>query len=73
MNLKRNMGPIDQVFRTIMGAGFIYIGPISDILTTDFLSSVLLSLVGGMIIVSSLIGWCPVYHMAGFNTNNPSA
>ena len=73
MKLKRNMGILDQIFRTIMGAGLIYIGPISDVLTTDPLSSVLLSIVGGMIIVSSLIGWCPVYHMAGFNTNKSSA
>lgn len=65
------MGFFDQVFRTVMGAGLVYIGPFSDILTTDTLSSVLLSLVGGMIIVSSLIGWCPVYHMSGFNTNKP--
>lgn len=69
MNLKRNMGLIDQVFRTCMGLSLIYIGPFSDVITSDAMSAILLSVVGVMIIVSSLIGWCPVYHMAGFNTN----
>ena len=69
MNVKRNMGLYDQIFRTLMGLGLIYIGPFSDVLTSDTLSSVLLTVVGVMIIISSFIGWCPVYHMAGFNTN----
>lgn len=69
MKLKRNMGLHDQVFRTLMGLLLIYIGPFSDVLTSDTLSAVLLSVVGVMIIISSIIGWCPVYHLAGFNTN----
>lgn len=69
MNLKRNMGLTDQIFRTLMGLALIYIGPLSDVITSDTLSSVLLSVVGVMIIISSIIGWCPVYHLAGFNTN----
>jgi len=63
------MGIHDQIFRVLMGLMLIYIGPVSDVLTTDTLSAILLSVVGVMIIISSLIGWCPVYHMAGFNTN----
>ena len=69
MNLPRNMSFPDQVFRTIMGVVLIYLGPFSDILTSDPLSSILLSFVGIMIIISSLIGWCPFYHVAGFNTH----
>lgn len=69
MNIQRNMGFPDQVFRTLMGLMLIYIGPFSDVVTSDVLSAVLLTVVGVMIIISSMIGWCPVYHMAGFNTN----
>ncbi len=68
MYFDRNMGLVDQVFRTLMGLSLIYIGPLSDVITNDTMSSILLSSVGIMIIVSSLIGWCPFYHLAGFNT-----
>ena len=71
MKLNRNMGSVDQVFRTIMGLALIYIGPLSDALTTDFISGLLLASVGVMIVVSSFIGFCPLYHVAGFNTYKP--
>jgi len=58
----------DQVFRSFMGLSFIYLGPLSDVLTDDFLSSALLTIVGLMVIFSSFIGFCPLYHVAGFNT-----
>ncbi len=68
MKLKRNMGLVDQIFRIFMGLGLIYLGPFSDFLTSDELSSILLSAVGVMIIISSLIGWCPFYHFAGLSS-----
>ena len=71
MKLNRNMGFVDQVFRTIMGLVLIYIGPFSEVLTSDFISGLLLASVGVMVIVSSLIGFCPLYHVAGFNTYKP--
>lgn len=70
--MKRNMGFADQVFRTLMGLALIYLGPLSDVLTNDDMSAILLSIVAVMIIVSSLIGWCPFYHLAGFNTHKPA-
>ena len=70
MDLQRNMGLADQIFRVLMGIVLVYIGPVSGILTDDTLSSVLLSSVAIIIIISSLIGWCPFYHMAGFNSYN---
>lgn len=68
MTLTRNMGPVDQVFRTLMGLTCMYLGPFSDWLTSDFMSGVLLALVGLLVIVSSLTGFCPFYYAAGFNT-----
>ncbi len=68
MTLARNMGPIDQVFRTLMGVACMYLGPFSDWLTSDFISGVLLALVGLLVIISSLAGFCPFYYAAGFNT-----
>jgi hypothetical protein len=71
MKLKRNMGPVDQVFRTAMGAALIYLGPFSEWLTADFMSGMLLALVGILTIVSAASGYCPLYHLAGFNTYRP--
>lgn len=68
MNLARNMGPVDQVLRTLMGVICMYLGPFSDGLTTDFISGLLLALVGLLVIISSFVGFCPLYHAAGFNT-----
>ena len=68
MQLQRNMGFADQVFRTVMGAVLIYMGLFSEQFSNNLLSSILLSSVGVVIIVSSIIGWCPFYHMSGFNT-----
>ena len=68
MQLERNMGMSDQIFRVSMGLILIYMGPLSDVLTSDTLSAIILAGVGVMIIISSLIGWCPFYHLAGFNT-----
>ncbi len=73
MKLKRNMGPVDQVFRGAMGVGLIYLGPISEILTADFMSGVLLALVGALTVVSAASGYCPLYHIAGFCTYKPKA
>ena len=68
MQFKRNMGPIDQVFRTAMGAALIYLGPVAHIITSDFMSDILLGIVGLLTIISSAFGYCPMYHMAGFCT-----
>lgn len=73
MKLKRNMGPADQVFRGAMGLGLIYLGPVSNILTADFLSGVLLALVGALTVISAASGYCPLYHIAGFCTYKPKA
>lgn len=68
MKFERNMSLYDQVFRSVLGITLIYFGPFSDVITSDTLSESLLSGVGIFIIASSLIGWCPLYHIAGFNT-----
>lgn len=71
MKLKRNMGPADQVLRGSMGLGLIYVGPFSHALTSDFMSGLLLALVGLLTTVSAAFGYCPLYHVAGFCTYRP--
>lgn len=73
MKLKRNMGPADQVFRAAMGVGLIYLGPISKMLTADFMSGMLLAFVGVLTVISAASGYCPLYHIAGFCTYRPKS
>ena len=68
MKIFRNMGPIDQVFRSLMGLVLIYFGPVSDLLVEDPLSEILMALIGILTLVSAISGYCPVYHVAGINT-----
>ena len=71
MKISRNMGPVDQTLRTLIGIALIYLGPVSHILTSDFMSGVLLGFIGILNIASSAIGYCPMYQMAGFFTYKP--
>lgn len=71
MKLKRNMGPVDQATRAVIGIGLIYLGPVSKTLTSDFMSGILLALVGALAIISAATGYCPLYHIAGFCTYKP--
>lgn len=72
MKLKRNMGPTDQAIRAGMGAGLLYLGPIAHVLTSDVMSRALLALVGLLTLASASIGYCPLYHIAGFCTYKPN-
>ena len=68
MKLKRNMNTIDRILRTIMGLALIYLGPGSDVLTSDFLSNTLLTVVGLFTLFSAITAHCSIYNIAGFNT-----
>ena len=71
MKLKRNMGPVDQVIRAVVGVSLIYLGPVSKMLTSDFMSGMLLALVGALALISAATGYCPLYHVSGFCTSTP--
>ena len=68
MKLKRNMNTIDRLLRSVMGLALIYLGPGSDLITTDFLSGILLAVVGGFTLFSAITAHCSIYNIAGFNT-----
>ena len=62
------MNTIDQILRGIMGLGLIYLGPGSDVLTSDFLSGALLGFVGVFTLFSAVTAHCSIYNIAGFCT-----
>ena len=68
MVLKRNMHPIDQVLRVILGVALIYIGIFNKDLVSDALLGYLLAGFGVVNVVSGLLAICPVYAVAGIST-----
>ena len=73
MKLKRNMNDIDRVFRGFMGLGLLYLGPGTDLLTSDFMSGALLGVVGGFTLFSAITAHCSIYNIAGFGTYKDTA
>ncbi len=63
--MKRNMGLIDRGIRILIALFFIFLiykGQVRDILAT------ILGIISAVFILTSLIGWCPLYTILGINT-----
>lgn len=63
--MKKNMGSVDRVVRIVLAAlfGVLYF--------TNIIPGVLgivLMVLGGVFVLTSLVGYCPIYHLFGFST-----
>lgn len=63
--MKKNMGSVDRILRVIIAAVFawLYFGGI----VTGTLGIILVAL-GGVFLLTSLVGFCPLYAPFGINT-----
>lgn len=63
--MKKNMGNIDRILRIIIAAvlAYLYFGGI----VTGTLGLVLVIL-GGVFVLTSLVSFCPLYTLVGLNT-----
>jgi len=68
VNFKPNMNIIDRIARAIVGSALIFLGPVSEIVTTDEVSTFILGAVGAIALISSFFSYCILYEMTGFNT-----
>lgn len=68
MNLKCNMGRIDQVLRLIIGLVLLYVGFMNTSIINDSLINNILGVLGIINIAASLSRVCPVYYMANIST-----
>jgi len=68
MQLKRNLGRLDQILRFGIGLILIYIGFFAGNVINDKLIAGLVGAFGIVNVVVSLIGTCPVYFLAGICT-----
>ncbi len=63
--MKTNMGSVDRILRTVLAAAFaalILTKTVSGTLT------IVLGVLGGIFIITSIIGFCPLYVLLGIST-----
>lgn len=66
------MGNLDRAIRTIVGVTLLTLGPVTEFITPDTLSSVLLGIVGTLALVSAFFSYCILYDVTGFGTDRKS-
>jgi hypothetical protein len=69
-SFKRNMGTADRAIRATLGIAFLVLGPLTDTVVSDGLSSTLLGVIGALALFSALISYCFLYEITGFCTLN---
>jgi len=68
MNVNKNLGQTDRVFRAGLGLLAVYAGIFKAQIIGDPLLAVLVAAFGLVNVVSAAIGWCCVYQLAGIST-----
>ena len=63
--MKRNMGNADRFLRILLAAVFAYMY-FGGIVTGTW--GIVLLVLGGVFVLTSLIGFCPLYSLVGLNT-----
>ena len=63
--MKKNMGTTDRIIRLVLAAVFsgLYFG---GIVTGTF--GIILVVLGAVFVLTSLVGFCPLYTLVGLNT-----
>lgn len=68
MKFNKNVGVVDQVTRLVLGLSMIYFGFISDLLIVDRVAGTLLGGFGIALLLISVLRFCPLYLLIGFNS-----
>ena len=63
----RNVGRLDQLLRVGISLGLIYVGFVNEKIIVDELSSYVIGIIGVLNLVVALVGFCPLYVVAGIN------
>lgn len=66
--MKVNMGNADRIIRVLLAAVFAYLYFSGTVSGTPGLILVIL---GGVFVLTSLVGFCPLYKVVGINTCSP--
>ena len=64
--MAKNVGGVDKLIRAVVGGGLIYYA-MSNLPGSDSYM-VPAGMVGFVLILTAIFGWCPVYRMLGIKT-----
>ena len=68
-----NMGKMDRLLRLIIGAGFLFLPfGVSQAYLGSGVIYLAALLVGGILVLTSVFGICPLYSLLGFSTKRES-
>ena len=70
IKFKKNMGVLDRTLRLLAGSTLLVVGPLTDLVSTDTFSNVILSCMALMAISSALVSYCILYEFTGFDTGS---
>lgn len=68
IKFKRNMNKFDRGLRSVIGLSLLILGPITEFITPDKLSGVLMGIAGSLALFSAFFAYCMLYDVTGFNT-----
>ncbi|MDP4223086.1 MAG: DUF2892 domain-containing protein [Bacteroidota bacterium] len=63
--MKKNMGTVDRVIRILIAAAILIL-KLTNIISGTF--AVVLLVLAGILVLTSLVGICPLYHPLGLST-----
>ena len=66
--MKPNVGTIDRIIRAVVGVALIASWPLG---LFEGLLGVILPLLGGVMLLTAALRWCPPYMLLGINTGAP--
>ena len=66
-----NVGSVDRILRVVVGAGVIVYALMSNLALTS-LPGLASLIVGGILILTALVSFCPLYKVFGICTNKPA-
>lgn len=72
IKFKRNMSNLDRAIRAVVGLTLLTAGPVTEFITPDKLSSILMSIVGSLALVSAIFSYCILYDVTGFGSGKES-
>jgi len=73
MNVNKNLGQADRIFRAGLGLLAVYAGLFKAQIIGDPLLAALIAVFGAVNVVSAGFAWCVVYQLAGISTRKVSA
>lgn len=61
-----NESTVDRVIRGVLGVGLVLIGLFA---VSSMALEIILIIVGAILVITSIVGFCPIYKLLGIKTN----